>query len=128
MHYGEIKNNDIANGVGVRVTLFVSGCTNHCKECFQPETWNFEYGKPFTDNTEEKLISMLSKNHIDGLTLLGGEPFEPKNQERLVSLLKRVRKELPEKTIWSFSGFTLEELMDPKSYPHCKFDRCSGGW
>ena len=77
MYYGEIKNCDIANGVGVRVSLFVSGCTNHCEQCFQPETWDFTYGKPFTRQTEETLLSLLAPSYIDGLTLLGGEPFEP---------------------------------------------------
>ena len=77
MHYGEIKNCDIANGEGVRVTLFVSGCTNHCKNCFQPQTWDFDYGKPFTEETEAELFRLLAPRYIRGLTLLGGEPFEP---------------------------------------------------
>lgn len=119
MHYGEIKENDIANGIGVRVTLFVSGCTNHCKECFQPETWDFDYGNLFTKDTEDEIMAMLSKKYIDGLTILGGEPFEPKNQKVLLQFIKRVRQEMPEKTIWSFSGFTLEELLDESAYPHC---------
>ena len=80
MYYGNIKKNDIANGQGVRVTLFVSGCTNHCKNCFQPETWNFDYGKPYTKATEDEIIEALKPSHIAGLTLLGGEPFEPENQ------------------------------------------------
>lgn len=80
MYYGEIKNCDIANGEGVRVTLFVSGCTNHCKNCFQPQTWDFCYGQPFTTETEDYLLSLLSPVYINGLTLLGGEPFEPENQ------------------------------------------------
>ena len=107
MYYGNIKKNDIANGKGVRVTLFVSGCTNHCKNCFQPETWNFDYGKPYTKETEDEVIEALKPSHISGLTLLGGEPFEPENQRELVKLLRRVRKELPEKNIWSFTGFIL---------------------
>ncbi len=104
MHYGEIKNCDIANGEGVRVSLFVSGCTNHCENCFQPQTWDFCYGKPFTDETEQALLTMLAPGYINGLTLLGGEPFEPKNQRALLPFLRRVRRELPQKTIWSFSA------------------------
>ena len=119
MYYGEIKNCDIANGVGVRVSLFVSGCTNHCEQCFQPETWDFTYGKPFTRQTEETLLSLLAPSYIDGLTLLGGEPFEPENQRALLPFLRRVRAQYPQKTIWSFSGFTLEELTTPGSYAHC---------
>ena len=120
MHYGEIKNCDIANGLGVRVTLFVSGCTNHCENCFQPQTWDFYYGKPFTSETEDELIRLLSPDYINGLTLLGGEPFEPKNQRALLPFLRRVRLELPQKTIWSFTGFTWEELHDPAAYPRCE--------
>ena len=109
MYYGEIKNCDIANGEGVRVTLFVSGCTNHCKNCFQPQTWDFCYGQPFTTETEDYLLSLLSPVYINGLTLLGGEPFEPENQRALVPFLRRVRQMYPDKTIWGFSGFTYEE-------------------
>ena len=110
MNYASIKNCDIANGEGVRVTLFVSGCTNHCENCFQPETWDFGYGEPFTPAVEDRLIEMLRPGFINGLTLLGGEPMEPQNQRALLPFLRRVRKELPEKTIWAFSGFTWEEL------------------
>ena len=110
MYYGEIKNCDIANGEGVRVTLFVSGCTNHCKNCFQPQTWDFTYGQPFTKETEEQLLSLLAPSYINGLTLLGGEPFEPENQRALVPFLRRVRERYPRKNIWGFSGFTYEEL------------------
>lgn len=120
MYYGEIKNCDIANGVGVRVTLFVSGCTNHCKNCFQPQTWNFDYGQPFTKDTEDAILDMLKPGYISGLTLLGGEPFEPENQRVLVPFLHRIRRELPEKNIWSFSGFTYEELQTEGSYPRCE--------
>ncbi len=111
MHYGEIKNNDIANGTGVRVTLFVSGCRNGCKNCFQPQTWAFDYGKEFTEETEKYILSLLSPSHISGLTLLGGEPFEPENQRELLPFLKRVKETFPQKTIWAYSGFTLEELL-----------------
>ena len=108
MHYGEIKNCDIANGEGVRVTLFVSGCTNHCKNCFQPQTWDFNYGNPFTEETEAELFRLLSPRYIRGLTLLGGEPFEPENQRALLPFLRKLRRELPEKTVWAFTGFTWE--------------------
>ncbi len=110
MRYGAIKKRDIANGIGVRVVLFVSGCTHHCKGCFQPETWNFDYGQDYTDDTESEIIEALCPDFIDGLTLLGGEPFEPQNQEVLVRLLRRIRRELPEKSVWAFSGYTFEEL------------------
>lgn len=121
MHYCEIKNCDIANGTGVRVSLFVSGCTNHCEECFQPETWDFCYGEPFTKETEDKIIEMLRPDYITGLTLLGGEPFEPKNQRELLPFVHRVREELPGKNIWAFSGFTLDkELWQEGSYPRCE--------
>ena len=120
MHYGEIKNCDIANGEGVRVTLFVSGCTNHCKNCFQPQTWDFCYGQPFTAETEETLLAMLAPDHINGLTLLGGEPFEPENQRALVPFLRRVRERFPGKSIWSFSGFTLEEMQTDGAHPRCE--------
>jgi anaerobic ribonucleoside-triphosphate reductase activating protein len=120
MYYGEIKNYDIANGIGVRVTLFVSGCTNHCKNCFQPQTWDFSYGKPFTEETEEAILQMLSPAYIRGLTLLGGEPFEPSNQRALVPFLEKVREQYPQKSIWSFSGFTLEELQTDGSHPRCE--------
>ena len=110
MNYGAIKKCDIANGVGVRTVLFVSGCTHHCKGCFQPETWNFDYGERYTKETEDEIIESLRPDYVDGITLLGGEPFEPENQRELVKLLRRIKKELPQKTVWSFSGFTYEEL------------------
>ena len=120
MHYGEIKNCDIANGEGVRVTLFVSGCTNHCKNCFQPQTWDFNYGNPFTEETEAELVRLLSPRYIRGLTLLGGEPFEPENQRALLPFLRKLRRELPEKTVWAFTGFTWEELHTEGSHPRCE--------
>lgn len=110
MNYGAIKKCDIANGVGVRTVLFVSGCTHHCKGCFQPETWNFDYGERYTKETEDEIIESLKPDYVDGITLLGGEPFEPENQRELVKLLRRIKKELPQKTVWSFSGYTYEEL------------------
>ena len=120
MHYGAIKDCDIANGEGVRVTLFVSGCTNRCPNCFQPQTWDFEYGEPFTAETEEKLLEMLRPSYISGLTLLGGEPFEPSNQRGLISFLRRVRRELPGKNIWGYSGFTYEQLLTEGSRCRCE--------
>ena len=120
MHYGEIKNCDIANGSGVRVSLFVSGCTNRCKNCFQPQTWNFDYGEEFTRETEDRIIALLGKEYIAGLTVLGGEPFEPQNQRALLPFIKRVREALPEKNIWAYSGFTIEEMLKDGSHPHCE--------
>ena len=114
MNYGNIKECDIADGPGVRVSLFVSGCRHHCKGCFQPDTWNFDYGKPFTDTTADEIINALSKGYIKGLTLLGGEPMEPENQAGLVDFIERVRAAYPAgsgKTIWCFTGDVLEELM-----------------
>ncbi len=115
MKYGNIKYNDIANGAGVRTTLFVSGCTHHCRECFQPETWDFDFGEEFTEEVEDEIIESLKDDFVEGLTLLGGEPFEPSNQKALRPFLQRVRKEVPEKDIWSFSGYTWEELIDPEN-------------
>ena len=110
MHYCNIKPRDIADGVGVRVTLFVSGCRNHCKNCFQPETWAFDYGEPFTPEVEDSLLAEMAPAYVDGLTLLGGEPGEAENQRGLVPFLRRVREEQPQKTIWCYSGFTWEQL------------------
>ena len=120
MNYGNIKNFDVANGAGVRVTLFVSGCTNHCEHCFQPQTWDFDYGEPFTRETEDKLLDMLAVPYIRGLTVLGGEPFEPSNQRALLPFLRRVREAYPAKDIWAFSGFTLEELQTDGYRARCE--------
>lgn len=120
MNFCNIKYFDIANGEGVRTTLFVSGCTNHCENCFQPETWDFAYGEEFTEETERQIIDSLAPYYVNGLTLLGGEPFEPKNQPRLLELLRKVRAEHPEKDVWCFTGFTLDgELLKDGSYPRC---------
>lgn len=119
MYYGNIKKLDIANGDGVRVSLFVSGCRNHCEGCFQPETWNFEYGQPFTLETEEAILKALEPSYVDGLTLLGGEPFEPENQRELLKLLRRVRAQYPKKDIWCYSGYTLEQIQ-ASAHPHCE--------
>ena len=122
MHYGTIKFNDIANGEGVRVSLFVSGCTNHCKECFNPETWNFEYGNLYTEQTEKQILDALKSDFVNGLSLLGGEPFEPRNQPVLLDLVKKVRKLYPNKNIWAYSGFRLDdELLIKGSYPNCEY-------
>ena len=120
MYYGEIKNCDIANGIGVRVTLFVSGCTNHCEQCFQPQTWDFCYGNPFTEETEKQILEMLAPEYIDGLTLLGGEPFEPANQRDLLPFVKKVKEQYPNKTIWCFSGFRLDDELLNESYARCE--------
>ena len=108
MNYAKINPNDIANGTGVRVTLFVSGCTHHCKGCFNSETWDFNYGTPFTEETEDKILELLKPDYIEGLTLLGGEPMEPQNQKALLSLLKKVKKEFPQKNIWCYSGYLFD--------------------
>ncbi|MCH5269239.1 MAG: anaerobic ribonucleoside-triphosphate reductase activating protein [Lachnospiraceae bacterium] len=113
MNYAEIKNCDIANGPGVRVSLFVSGCTHHCKNCFNEVTWDFQYGEPFTKEVEDELIAALSPDYIRGLTLLGGEPMEYENQLGLLPFVQRVRKELPTKDIWCFSGYVFDtEIAD----------------
>lgn len=111
MNYGEIKYCDIANGSGVRVTLFVSGCRNHCKNCFNPMTWSFEYGQVLKQKTIDEIIEHLKMPFIQGLTILGGEPFEPENQKDVLDVVLKVRQEVPNKDIWIYSGFTFEELM-----------------
>lgn len=111
MNYGAIKKRDIANGPGVRVSLFVSGCTHHCPGCFNAETWNFDFGDPFTPEVEKELLEALAPDFIAGLSLLGGEPFEPCNQRVLLPFLRRVREAYPNKTVWCYSGYTLEELL-----------------
>ncbi|MBP5262688.1 MAG: anaerobic ribonucleoside-triphosphate reductase activating protein [Clostridiales bacterium] len=117
MFYGAIKDHDIANGAGVRVSLFVSGCRNHCKGCFQPETWSFTYGSEFTEETEDTIIGYLKPGYIRGLTILGGDPFEPENQHDLLPFIRRVRTAYPDKDIWMYSGYTFEELSGGN--PHC---------
>ncbi len=110
MNYGSIKKTDVANGEGVRVSLFVSGCRNHCIGCFNPETWDFCYGKPFTKETEDEIIEALRPSWIQGLSVLGGEPTEEENENALIPFLERVRVELPDKDIWLYSGYTWEML------------------
>ena len=110
MNYATIKWADVANGPGVRVSLFVSGCTHRCPGCFNPEAQDFAYGQPFTRAEEDRILAALSPAHIKGLSLLGGEPFEPDNQRALLPFLHRLRQQLPDKTVWAFSGYTWEEL------------------
>ncbi len=108
MNYAVIKPVDVANGPGVRVSLFVSGCTHGCPGCFNREAWDFDYGQPFTEDTEKELLRLLGHEYIKGLTLLGGEPMEPENQEHLLPFIKKVRSVFPEKTIWCFTGYDFE--------------------
>ena len=110
MYYSVIKNCDIANGPGVRVVLFVSGCRHHCPGCFQPQTWDFSYGQPFTQDTVDELLRLLQPDYIAGLTLLGGEPMEPENQPALLELVRQVKQSYPEKNIWCFSGYLYDDL------------------
>lgn len=112
MNYATIKPTDVANGPGVRVSLFVSGCTHHCEGCFNEEAWDFSYGEPFTGEVQEELLRLLGKGYISGLSLLGGEPLEPINQEALLPFLKAVKERMPEKTIWCYSGYTFEYILD----------------
>ena len=109
MNYATIKNCDIANGPGVRVSLFVSGCTHRCPGCFNEVAWDFGYGEPFTQETIDYILQLLKPDYIHGLTLLGGEPFEPQNQEAVVGLLRQVKKAYPNKSIWAFSGYLFEK-------------------
>ena len=108
MNYAKIKNCDIANGPGVRISLFVSGCTHHCPGCFNQVAWDFDYGQPFTQQTIDQILEMLKPGYIKGLTLLGGEPFEPENQGAIVELLRQIKEKYPEKSIWAFSGYLFD--------------------
>ena len=120
MNYATIKFYDVANGTGVRVSLFVSGCRHHCKGCFNAETWDFSYGEPYTQETEDSIIDGLKPDYITGLSLLGGEPFEPENQPALTALLRRVKTQLPEKTVWCYTGYTLESDLLSESRARCE--------
>ena len=111
MNYATIKRNDIANGVGVRVSLFVSGCRHHCKNCFNQEAWSFSFGQPFTEQTIANIVEWLAPSYVDGLSLLGGEPFEPANQAALLPLIRRFKEMYPEKTLWCYSGYDFEKDM-----------------
>ena len=123
MNYAALKKFDIANGPGVRVSLFVSGCTHHCKNCFNREAWDFDFGKPFTADTEKEILTELDKDYIKGLSLLGGEPFEPENREALTALLKKVKQKNPEKPVWCYTGFLYEDLLkNGKDYSPERFN------
>lgn len=111
MNYASIKKCDVAHGPGVRVSLFVSGCEHYCKGCFNSEAWDFSYGEPYDDETQERIIALLKPDYITGLTFLGGEPMHPKNRGNLISLARRVKEAYPKKDIWCYSGYTLEELL-----------------
>lgn len=113
MNYATVKTCDIANGPGVRTSLFVSGCTHHCKNCFNQEAWDFDYGEPFTEETIQLILNECSPSYIAGLTLLGGEPMEPANQQGILPLLTAFRERFPEKSIWCYSGYTYEQLTTP---------------
>ena len=117
MYYGNLKKCDIANGIGVRVTLFVSGCTNHCPDCFQPQTWDFHFGRPFTADTEREIFAELDKPYVNGLTVLGGEPFEPENQRELLPFVRNFKALYPAKTVWCYSGYTWEQLTGKEPSP-----------
>lgn len=118
MNYANIKAFSIENGTGVRVSLFVSGCSHHCKGCFNEEAWDYNYGQPFTEETENEIIEALRPDYMAGLTLLGGEPAEPKHQEALLLLLRRVKKEMPEKTIWVYTGYLYADFL-PGGRAYC---------
>ena len=109
MNYAMIKNCDIANGPGIRVSLFVSGCTHHCKGCFNQVAWAFDYGQPFTQETVDTILQMLEPPYVKGITLLGGEPFEPENQPAIVELLRQMKAKFPEKTVWAFTGYLFDQ-------------------
>lgn len=121
MNYGNIKLTDVADGEGVRVSLFVSGCRNHCKGCFNAETWSFAFGRPFTEKTEDAIIAALAPDYIAGLSVLGGEPFEEENQRELLPFLKRVRAAYPKKTIWCYTGYVYDrDLQSAGGRKHCE--------
>ena len=113
MFVGEIITSDCANGTGIRLSVFVSGCTNHCKDCFQPQTWNFSYGEQYDSEMEDFIIKELSESYYDGITILGGEPFEISNQEELVRLIRRLKKDLPQRNIWMYTGFLYDKDLAP---------------
>lgn len=121
MNYATIKYYDIANGTGVRTSLFVSGCTHGCKGCFNEVAWPFDYGDPFTPEIEQQILDSMKADYIAGLSLLGGEPFEPQNQRGLIGLLRRMHEEYPAKTVWCYTGYTYEtDLVDPAGAAHCE--------
>lgn len=109
MNYAELKSHDIANGPGVRVSLFVSGCTHHCKDCFNKEAWDFDYGKPFDQSVIDHILELLKPDYIKGITYLGGEPLDPRNQPGLLELSRKIKETYPQKSIWCFTGYVLEK-------------------
>ena len=113
MNYATIKSRDIANGPGVRVSLFVSGCTHRCPGCFNEEAWDFNFGQPFTQEVIDRILEDLSPSFVKGLTLLGGEPFDPRNQPSIVELLRQVKAKCPDKSIWAFSGYLFDRDILP---------------
>ena len=113
MHVGEVMTADVANGEGMRVSVFVSGCRNHCKGCFQPQTWDFNYGREYTPEIEQFIIDELSKSYYDGITILGGDPMEPENQEPVLRLLRRIKKELSDKNVWVYTGYVYDRDLVP---------------
>ena len=121
MNYGEIKKYDIADGPGVRVSLFVSGCTHCCEGCFNSQTWDFNFGKHFTEETEEEILKAMSPSHISGFTLLGGEPFEPQNQKVIVELLRKIKKAYPDKNIWCYTGYLFDRDLLGESRARCEY-------
>lgn len=121
MYYGEIKKCDIANGEGVRVSLFVSGCTHHCPGCFNRDTWEFDYGRAYTEETEREILDAMEPGYINGLSLLGGEPFEPQNQKELIRLLRKVRERYPEKTVWCYTGYLFDQELLQGSRARCEY-------
>jgi len=121
MNIGEIMTADCANGLGMRVSVFVSGCLNHCKGCFQPQTWDFDYGIAYDEAVEQKILDELSKPYYDGLTILGGEPFEIANQGPVAGLIQRVRKEMPKRNIWMYTGYTYERDLMPGGCRYTEF-------
>lgn len=123
MNYSAIKRLDVANGTGIRVSLFVSGCPHHCRECFNPETWDEAGGEPFTREVEDKILKFLEPDHVAGLTLLGGEPMTPDHQQVLLPFLERVKERFPEKTIWVYTGYRLDDEILGKMYPKYEFTR-----
>lgn len=118
MNYGNIKLHATEDGCGCRTVLFVSGCRHHCKGCFQPQTWDFNYGEQFTEEIENKIINSLNDKYTTGLTLLGGEPFEPENQKVLRPFIEKIKKLYPDKDIWAYSGYTFDELITPGKHCH----------
>ena len=113
MNYATIKPRDIANGPGVRVSLFVSGCTHRCPGCFNEEAWDFDYGQPFDQSTIDEILELLQPDYVQGLTLLGGEPFDPRNQPAIVELLRKIKAKYPHKSIWAFSGYLFDRDILP---------------